>query len=394
MKGTIFINRTDHADRFVKIGNDLAQDYDTLSATAFGWLVRILSRPPTWALNMESLACRHHGRHSIRASMLELRAAGFVVACTRHAPGKFATVEYHVFDQPQTAAQIQALCEKHGAKLVPLPAAALAARRQPSVAGSTAVRKSDSGKPNAIKTERKKDGEDKRVVSYETTPAASATGLIDEDDSGLNAGDLALLERDREESARDDKHQTDSALLLPEAPTLALQSEDEPDGQTFPWRQLMATVKRIVPEVVMPSGAARRDHLMKQFWRKHGRTVGCFELLAQKVAASDYLMARGGHTGNSGRPYSWGWIFSKDSKNQLRADLIMAGGYSTEGMLWLLEKRAKEAAPKIKKVYLVGASNPVEIDPAATMTDGRPRYRLCEETRGGLPVYLDRGGSS
>jgi hypothetical protein len=391
MKGTIFINRTDHAERFVKIGNELAQDYDTLSATAFGWLVRILSRPPTWSLNMVSLECRHHGRHSIRAAMMELRVAGFVVACTRHTPGKFASTEYHVFDQPQTADQIQTLCEKHGTKLVPVPAAALAASRQPSVVGQPAVRKADSGKPNTIKTELRKDRDEKRTIPNGMVPAADATE--GEDPSGLNPGDLALLNEIHGESESPDFSEPPPSPSAPPAPAadLALVSEDEPNGQTFPWRQLMAAVKRIVPEVVMPTGAARRDHAMKQFWRKHGKTVGCFERLAQMVAESDFIMARGGHTGNNGRPYSWGWIFSKDKQDRLRADRIMEGEFATEKMAFVLEKKAKEAAPKTKKVFLIGDHNPSEIMPDAKLDDGRPRYRLCEETRQGLPVYLDRG---
>lgn len=405
MNGRVFINRTDHAEGFVKIGNGMAQDYDTLSASAFGWLVRILSRPPTWALNLESLRCKHHGRDSIRNSMMELRRAGYVVACTRRTHGRFATVEYHVFDSPRSLAQISAICAQTGTIFNP-PDEVVETSAAEHGSG-TVVGLPGAGDPDAIKTETYKDGVVCSSFSKENEPAADATGVIDGDHYGLNPGDLAAATEGAMECEETTPAHTPAsspsqaqnvAHAQAEGLPLALQSEDEPDGKTFPWRQLMSTVKRIVPQVVMPTAGARRDHVMKQFWRKHGKTVGCFELLAEKVAASDYLMARGGHTGNNGRPYSWGWIFSKSDKGLLRADEIMTGGYSTESMAWILEKKAKAAAPKLTKVYLHGSSNPKEVCLTEKLTGEFAhidRYQRIEgETKSGLPVYLDHSITS
>jgi len=409
MSGDTFIHRGQHTSNFVSIGNELAQSRE-LSFGAKGLMLELLSKPVDWKFNLEWLSREKHGRDSVRKLMMELRAAGHVVAAKRREGGLYHSTEYHVFEFPRTAEQIAALCAERGVEFsAPAPDACrpLSSWRAPTKSKvATSAGTSGPGDSDTTKTDCKKDRGHKRDIPKGISPAADATGANDDDFTGLNPGDLALLERNREECASPDfsappiapppaRPATPSQASVAPAPaaeTLALFSEDEPNGQTFPWRQLMSTVKRIVPEVVMPSGAARRDHVMKQFWRKHGKTVGCFERLATLVAESDFIMARGGHTGNSGRPYSWGWIFSKDDKGRLRADRIMDGEFSNEKMLWVLEKKAKEAAPKSKRVYLIGAANSSEITPDEKMEDGRPRYRLCEETRSGLPVYLDRGG--
>lgn len=425
MKPTMFIHRTNLESGFLKVSNRLAQDYEIMSATAFGWLVRILTRPQDWRLTLASLVCSHHGRDGIRASFQELRAAGFIVALNRRAQGggRWATVEYHVFDVPQTPAQIKQIAADQGCEFLPVPVQSssrpLAAARNPSVseevgeftvdpetdysgAGYPGDGYPPPGKANSTKTEEKKDRTDKRMIPKGIIPTADAADSIDAD-SGLNPGDLALLERNQEEDASLSESEPPYVPPAPLAPPaiprpapaaeLELKCEDEPDGKTFPWRQLMVAVKKIVPEVVMPNrGAARRDHAMKGFWRRHGRTVGCFELLAKLVSESDYLMAHGGHTGNQGRPYSWGWIFSKNEKGELRADEIMNGKYSTERMAFVLKKQAEAAQPKKTKCYLYGSTSsaPSEIDLSEKLDNGSLRYRLCEETKNGLPVYLNR----
>jgi hypothetical protein len=167
-------------------------------------------------------------------------------------------------------------------------------------------------------------------------------------------------------------------------PELALSSEDEPNGKTFPWRQIMGAVKRIVPEVIMPVTGQRRDLMMKKFWRDHGKTVSAFEVLAENVAASDYLMARNGHTGNEGKPYSWGWIFSKNNKGELRADSILFGGYSTEAMAFVLTR----GVAKLTKVMPVGSSTAIEVN-LAEQLNGSARFRPAGTHANGLPLVID-----
>lgn len=167
-----------------------------------------------------------------------------------------------------------------------------------------------------------------------------------------------------------------------------LSSEDDPKGKTFPWRQVMAITKRIVPEVIMPVNGDRRDHAMKAFWRKHGKAVSAFEVLAEKVRASDYLMARNGHVGNNGKPYSWGWIFSKSKRGVVRAEEILEDKYSNEAMAFVLE-RQKEAV--LTEVVLVGTSKPTKVN-MAELYEGEPRYKRVETHHSGLPLVLDYGG--
>lgn len=215
-------------------------------------------------------------------------------------------------------------------------------------------------------------------------PPAEAVGVCDGEETGIDAGDLAAMEEERQARA------SETASRVPPA-DLALVSEDDPKGKDFPWRQVMGALARIVPEVKMPTKGDRRDVAMKNFWRKHNKTVGCFELLAQKVRASDYLMARNGHKGQDGKPYSWGWIFGRNAKNECRADVIMDGGYSTDAMAFVLEVQAKATAPKMTKVMAPGGSTPFEVN-LAEIYEGEPRYKVCDTHPNGMPVVIDYKG--
>ena len=185
-------------------------------------------------------------------------------------------------------------------------------------------------------------------------------------ETGLNEGDLALMEAD-----------------VPQR-SFALDTDDEPNGKTFPWRQIMAVMRRYVPELNLPVHADRRDAVMKKFWRDRGKTISAFELLAQGVAASDFIMARNGHTGSEGRPYPWSWIFAKTGHGQLRADKILAGDYSNDKMSFVLEK---EERVTLTKVMRAGAAVDLNL---RELWNGEPRYKLCGEHANGLPVVFDR----
>jgi hypothetical protein len=189
------------------------------------------------------------------------------------------------------------------------------------------------------------------------------------EETGLNDGDLALAESDGPQATM----------------TLVLTNDIDGKHKNFPWHQVMGAMKRICPEMNLPQKAEQRDIVMRNFWRKRGKTVGAFELLAQKVHDSDYLMARNGHKGKDGRPFPWSWIFSKNSKGGLRADAIMDGEYSTEKMAFIIEK---ENAVKLTKVMLSGATEPTQVNLAEKHAGGL-RYRACGQHMNSLPKVID-----
>jgi hypothetical protein len=172
------------------------------------------------------------------------------------------------------------------------------------------------------------------------------------------------------------------------AQPLALEGTIDTDKRGFPWRQMMGVVKRIVPEVMMPPKGYRGDWVMRRFWKERGKTVRCFELLAEKVKESDFIMARNVHTGNAGKPYSWGWIFDKDKKGRVRADRIMDDEFSNEKMAFVPAARAKEAAPKLTRVILGMPNCPEELN-LAELWNGKPRYRVVATHPCGLPEVTD-----
>lgn len=64
------------AERFVMLGNDIAQD-PHISTRALGLLVRLLSYPDNWQTDSNTLAARYpEGRDAIRKAMNELEHAG------------------------------------------------------------------------------------------------------------------------------------------------------------------------------------------------------------------------------------------------------------------------------------------------------------------------------
>ena len=174
----------------------------------------------------------------------------------------------------------------------------------------------------------------------------------------------------------------------PSQAAFALKSDDDGgDHKMFPWRHVMGAMKRLCPELKLIEKADRRDAVMRQFYRRRGATVGCFELLCRKVQASDYLMARNGHKGKDGRPFPWSFIFEKNRRGVLRADELMDGEtYSNANMAFLLEP------PKPKPlswVMLSGAHQPGHVNLDETL-NGKPRYAQMANHMNGLPQYMDR----
>jgi len=269
---------------------------------------------------------------------------------------------------------------------------------------------STSGKSNATKDRvvRKNEGtkEEGAIAPSATAGADRDGGASVPEDSEPPADEVAAYMAECEsEDQGGGSEQADSAgpatSPLPDAKSGSVAPAEgqgtlpgadvEPDARAFPWREVCAIFKAYVPEVTMPDRGSRRDAGIKAFWRKHGKATGVFNLLAQRVAESDWLMARNGHDGCQGRPYSWGWIFAKDQRGEWRCDRIMAGDFDNDRMKFVLEKKAKAAGPVLTRVMLPGDRKWTEVNLEEKLPDGSARYRVVgEHVANGLPEVLDR----
>jgi hypothetical protein len=353
----IRVHSSRKTDNFTIIDNAVLRN-KALSFKARGLLCQLLSHRAGWVIRMSELKKDSlDGEFAIRGAIKELVAAGYMRSYrVQDAGGRLAGWRYEVFEEPITIQQFP-------------------------TCGKTTRGKPRAKNTNAKNTNSEED--DTTLNPKGLSLPAEAVRFGDGEDTGIDAGDLAAMEE--EQRARE----AEGSASGSSAPAdLLLDSEDDPKGKSFPWRQVMGALARIVPEVKMPTNGDRRDIAMKAFWRKHNKTVGCFEMLAEKVRASDYLMARNGHKGNDGKPYSWGWIFGRNAKNEVRADVIMAGGYSTESMAFVLEVQAKAAAPKMTKVMVPGGSTPFEVN-LAEIFEGEPRYKQCDTHPNGTPIVID-----
>jgi len=209
-------------------------------------------------------------------------------------------------------------------------------------------------------------------------PSARADGPSDlEAETGMSEEELAACTKEAEVAAVESP--TPAAMLL--------QSEDDaPNGKSFPWRQIASAMKRLTPTMKMPSAGDRRDHAMRKFWRDNGKSLGCFELLAQKVAESDYVQARNGHTTVNGRAYTWSWIFTKGPRGKLRAEEIMAGDFSNDKMAWVIEKKAKAV---MTKVMLALSNTPIEVN-LSEMWNGEKRWKEYDRHANGYMNVMDQ----
>jgi hypothetical protein len=95
------IHRSRHAQNYVVVPNAIARDA-TLSLTARGLLVLLLSLPAEWHVTTDLLARDNpDSRGAVRKAMHELRDAGYVVL--RQVRGADGRTRRHleVFDVPQ-----------------------------------------------------------------------------------------------------------------------------------------------------------------------------------------------------------------------------------------------------------------------------------------------------
>ena len=208
--------------------------------------------------------------------------------------------------------------------------------------------------------------------------SARADGPSDlEAETGMSEEELAACTKEAEVAS----------VESPAPAAMLLQSEDDaPNGKSFPWRQIASAMKRLTPTMKMPSAGDRRDHAMRKFWRDNGKSLGCFELLAQKVAESDYVQARNGHTTVNGRAYTWSWIFTKGPRGKLRAEEIMAGDFANDKMAWVIEKKAKAV---MTKVMLALSNTPIEVN-LSEMWNGEKRWKEYDRHANGYMNVMDQ----
>ena len=136
--------------------------------------------------------------------------------------------------------------------------------------------------------------------------------------------------------------------------------------------------------------------MIRAFWIKNGKSMGVLELLAHKLAASDYLMARGRFTVENGvqrSHVSWGWVFDKDKHGQLRAQKVIEGFYDNEKMNGIWDSKEREAAERAqrerKKTKCMDLNNKIVWVYLDEQWNGGPRYSQYGEHANGLPLICD-----
>lgn len=347
--GRVRVGRRRLTTGFTQLDNKILR-HESLSFKARGILSYLLSHDESWVIRMADLVKGIDKESSVRAGFDELIAKGYARRSrVRNERGRLLGWEYEVWDQPD------------------LEAAAVTETRFSS-AGPTDTGKSSP--KNTIYAKNTNCSKNRSVSLQDTDAQSAAGGSSDEDEA------IARYNEAQEQDARTETGQETDLLLKSE--------DDEPGDKTFPWRQVYVAMKRITPELTLNQRGSRRDHRMKAFWRKRGKTIGSFEVLARKVQHSDFLMARNGHKGQNGKPYPWSWVFDVGQDGVLRADKIMEDFYANDRMAFVHEKAKKS---RMVKVLLQTKTEPTLVD-MEEMWNGEPRYKAYGE-RCGFPDVVD-----
>lgn len=101
--GSNMIRRSKHTSNFTTLPNELVND-TSLSADELGMALYLLSKPPEWVVVPGELRKRFNcGRDKIRRILNGLEKAGYLVRVKKFTKeGRFAKVDFEVFDVPQT----------------------------------------------------------------------------------------------------------------------------------------------------------------------------------------------------------------------------------------------------------------------------------------------------
>jgi hypothetical protein len=96
-------NRLAFERNFVQVPNEWMRD-PRLSRRARGLLAEIMSHTVGWEITVESLVANGpEGRDAIRAAIVELETAGYLVRKTTRASGKFSGTDYMIQEPPSPA---------------------------------------------------------------------------------------------------------------------------------------------------------------------------------------------------------------------------------------------------------------------------------------------------
>jgi hypothetical protein len=352
------VGRKKRTAHFTQIGNELLRNR-ALSFKARGILCHLLSHDEGWTIRVSELVRGGvDGEFAIRSGIRELIAAGYVTRTrvvheiTRRVVGW----HYEVFDEPQAPK----------AATSPFPTSGL-----PTCGFSTC------GKPRPKNTKGKNTNSENKDDSLRESSARPEAPCDGNGHDGFSVEEPTPRLQDHGASPEP----ADGGLLL--------HAEDElAPAKGFPWPQVHTILQRCAPELGLREHAPARDSAMKRWWLRNGKTVTPFEHLAQRVAASDFLMGRNGHRGRNGAPYPWSWIFARDDgTGELRADRVLAGFYDNDRMAFVLERRKAAAAPRLTRVIFTDQTTR-EVD-LAEQFHGRPRYRLTGEQINGLDEAID-----
>jgi len=372
-------------DPYTVVDNSVMND-TSISFQAKGLFAYLWGRPVDWMVRLEHLVTVGTDKHtSIRNTLNELIAANYLRrVIIRDGEGKVTRWDYIIFRKTEETEEYDATLRFHTSGL---PTSSKAPTTKQGYNKTLS-------RPNKSISFQDIDG-----TSQPSVPAASFSGRASASDQAEHEEQAeceAIAQKEAAANERGSLHSRPdrTAPMRTVGPVgtaetqagFSLKTEDDSSGHDFPWPQLTAIVKHELPDMKIPRGAPVRDAVMKRWWSAKGKVVGSFELLAQKISASDYLMARNGHTGRGGRPYPWSWYFDKRPDGRVRADVVIEDGYSTEAMAFVL---VKAAAVKLTKVMRPGHRDPFEVN-LDEMWNGEKRYIVCKESHHtGLPEVID-----
>lgn len=422
--------------RFTQIDNE-ALDDSRLSNAAAGLLARLLRRPDDWRVMIEQIAsCSPDGVHATRSAMRELIEFGYARQINRidRVTRRFAGGDYVIFESSKLGLsfqEIEGVAEKHHSSAYQITACGF------SACGESHTTKDCS----ESKTEGRKSpcpsghGHGEAVAIAEPMPvcaslasaihqcatvdgdgndqssATSTTGeppeeyydeireeyarILAEDEARAASASPAPTSHETKGEGEKTAPRAKDGAAEPVQPTLKLNAEDEKStGKKLPWGQIYHVFKRILPEIRMPSGGERRDRAMRRLWLANGKTITPFEQLASKVAASDFLMARGTFSGpddgpwRTGKPVTWGWIFDYDDQGRCRYERIMEGAYDNERME-KIRRESNERKAKPNLVPVMDVMNKKHLIDWNEMHNGKPRWEKQGIHRSGLPLVID-----
>lgn len=355
---------------FVMINNALLAD-SSISFQAKGIICYLLSKTDNWkAIASQLASLGPDGMGVVRSAMNELVKAGYArrIRVLDDQTKRVIAWEFVVFENKSAGAQFhdgQKVSWSTLQKVACGSEDSTLQKRDTTFSTTTKLQTTEDCSPRKI-------GETKEMDSSLREESAPANAGDEGGGTGIDADEIEHFR----------KTESDSAQVA--EPMLLRSEDDEPNGKDFPWRRIMGAMKRIVPELELPTKGDRRDMAMKQWWKANGKTIGAFEELAKRVQESDFLMGRGGHKGRGGRPYPWSWIFSKD-EGSLRAAKVMDGFYDNERMAFVLEKQATE---KLTKVMLSISTTPIAVN-LSEMWQGEPRYRVTGVHSNGCQEVID-----